>query len=62
MGCHALLQGIFPTQGLIPGLLPVDSLPSEPTGKPIMLQYYLDLHSGSEEETGRGGGGGHAGP
>ena len=22
MGCHALLQGIFPTQGLKPGLLP----------------------------------------
>ena len=36
VGCHALLQGIFPTQGLNPGLptLQVDSLPSEPPGKP----------------------------
>ena len=31
-GCHALLQGIFPTQGLNPCL--EDSLPSEPPGKP----------------------------
>ena len=29
VGCHALLQGIFPTQGLNPGLLQADSLPSE---------------------------------
>ena len=34
VGCHALLQGIFPTQGLNPGLtLPADSLPAEPPGK-----------------------------
>ena len=35
VGCHALLQGVFPTQGSIPGLpaLQVDSLPSEPPGK-----------------------------
>ena len=34
VGCHALLQGIFPTQGMNPGLLDwqVDSLPSEPPG------------------------------
>ena len=32
VGCHALLQGVFPTQGLNPGL--PDSLPSEPPGKP----------------------------
>ena len=31
--CHALLQEIFPTQGLNPGLLQADSLPSEPPGK-----------------------------
>ena len=32
VGCHALLQGIFPTEGLNPGLLllQADSLPSEP--------------------------------
>ena len=36
MGCHFLLQGIFPTQGSNPGLpeLQVDSLPAEPQGKP----------------------------
>ena len=35
VGFHALLQGIFPTQGLNPGpVLQVDSLPSEPPGKP----------------------------
>ena len=37
VGCHALLQGIFPTQGLDPGVLPalqVDSFPAEPPGKP----------------------------
>ena len=34
--CHVLLQGIFPTQGSNPGppALQVDSLPSEPPGKP----------------------------
>ena len=42
VGCHALLQGIFPTQGSNPRLpqprspaLQVDSLPSEPPEKPI---------------------------
>ena len=45
VSCHALLQGIFPTQGSNPGLLycrwilfffflQVDSLPSEPPGNP----------------------------
>ena len=34
MYCHALLQGIFPTQGLKPGLPEFDSLPSEPPKKP----------------------------
>ena len=39
MGCHALLQGIFPTQGLNPPLLcllywQVGSLPQAPLGKP----------------------------
>ena len=35
VGCHFLLQGIFLTQGLNPGLLywQVDSLPSESPGK-----------------------------
>ena len=36
VGCHALLQEIFPTQGLNPALptLQANSLPSEPLGKP----------------------------
>ena len=34
VGCHALLQGIFPTQGLNPSALQVDSLPTEPPEKP----------------------------
>ena len=33
VGCHFLLQGIFPTQGLNLAL-PADSLPSGPPGKP----------------------------
>ena len=44
-GCHFLLQEIFPTQGLNPGLLhcrqspalQVDSLPTEPPGKPRII-------------------------
>ena len=36
MGCHALLQGIFPTQELNQGLpLQADSLPAELPGKPL---------------------------
>ena len=39
VGCHALLQGIFPTQGLNPSLLGLlhwqaGSLPLVPPGKP----------------------------
>ena len=42
VGCHALLQGIFPTWGLNPCLpvspaLQVDSLPTELPGKPICV-------------------------
>ena len=41
VGCHSLLQGIFLTQGLNPGLLHYrqDSLPSEPPGKPPNLKW-----------------------
>ena len=41
MDCNALLQGIFPTQGLNPGLLPLqaETLPPEPPGKPIYNAY-----------------------
>ena len=40
MGCHALLQGIFPTQGSNPSLLHLlhwqaSSLPLVPYGKPL---------------------------
>ena len=34
LGSLSLLQGIFPTQGLNPGLPQVDSLPAKPPGKP----------------------------
>ena len=36
VGCHFLLEVIFPTQGSNPDLLPLqaDSLPTEPPGKP----------------------------
>ena len=35
VGCHALLQGIIPTQGELKSLaLQADSLPLEPPGKP----------------------------
>ena len=37
-GCCALLQGIFPTQGWNPGLLQMDSLPSEPPGKTLNVK------------------------
>ena len=45
MGWHALLQGIFPTQGLNPSLLcllhwQVGSLPLGPPGKPSFIQLY----------------------
>ena len=37
MGCHFLLQRIFPTQGsnLESPALQADALPSEPPGKPL---------------------------
>ena len=43
VGCHAGLQGIFPAQGLSPGLLcllrwQVGSLPLAPRGKPMDLE------------------------
>ena len=42
VGCHALLQGIFPTQGLKPGLLHYRQilLLYEPPGKPIDIHTY----------------------
>ena len=59
VGSLSLLQGIFPTQGLNPGLLQVqvDSLPAEPQGKPkhtgvgslsLLLRIFLtqELNSG----------------
>ena len=35
VGCHFLLQGIFPTQGSNPGQ--ANSVPSEPPGKPVCV-------------------------
>ena len=45
MGCHALLQGIFPTQGSNPCLLHLlhwqpGSLPLVPSGKPWPKRYW----------------------
>jgi len=42
VGCHFLLQGIFPTQGSNPGLpaLQADALPSGPPRKPENV-YFL---------------------
>ena len=39
MGCHALLQGIFPSQGSNPGLLHCSQILNwfEPPGKPLLL-------------------------
>ena len=47
MGCHSLLQGIFPTQGSNLGLPTVqaDSLPSEPPGKSInAIDSHINSH------------------
>ena len=48
VGGHALLQGIFPTQGLNPHLLhlQIDSLPLMPPGKPLReeVSAFLLLH------------------
>ena len=48
VGCHALLQGIFATQGLKLSLLcllnwPVGSLPLAPPGKPLYSHYLLQM-------------------
>ena len=50
VGCHFLLQGIFPTQQSNPGLLHCrqNALPSEPPGKPS--HYYWDLFKGQHWE------------
>ena len=50
VGCHALLQRIFPTQGLNPHLLcllhwQVGSLPLVPPGKPFTI-YKVDNQQG----------------
>ena len=45
LGCHALLQGIFPTQGLSPGLAQqVDSLLLSCLGSPIPFYRILFLY------------------
>ena len=49
MGCHFLLQGIFPTQGLNPCLLcllhwQAGSLPAEPRGKLVCSKLRKSLH------------------
>ena len=45
VGSHSLLKGIFPTQGLNPGLaLWADSLPSESPEKPIYMYIYMCVY------------------
>ena len=53
MGCHALLQGIFPTQGSNPHLLHLlhwqaGSLPTVPPGNPaeeiLLLTTHIKCH------------------
>ena len=45
VGCYVILQGIFPTQGLIGSpTLQVDSLPFEPPGKPGLIVMHLLIH------------------
>ena len=46
VGCHLLLQGIFPTQGFNPGLLHLqaDSLLSELTGSPKECELSTQIH------------------
>ena len=54
VGCHFLLQELFPTQGSNPGLLycrqapilQVDSLPTEPSGKPPSACWSRGSNSG----------------
>ena len=48
VGCRALLQGIFQTQGLNPGLLyllhwQVDSLPLSHLGSPLLYLHLLSI-------------------
>ena len=48
VGCHFILQGIFPTQGLNSRLLHLrhwqaDSFPPVPCGKPIFISLYVSL-------------------
>ena len=55
MGCHFLLQGIFPTQGSKPRspALQADSLPTEPSGKKSFSTWFSIIwlclpHSGPQ--------------
>ena len=51
VGCHFLLQGIFPTQRSNPGLLHCrQTLPSEPPGIRIILNSYVQ-HSATDRNT-----------
>ena len=50
VGCYALLQGIFSTQGLNPHLLhplhwQAGSLPPVPPGKPVIRYTFCQTHS-----------------
>ena len=56
VGCHSLLQGIFPTQGLIPGLLHCrwilyhlshQGSPAHPIFSPDLVHRLLHIHSSS---------------
>ena len=53
MGCHFLLQGIFPTQGQNARLLAwqADSLATEPPGKPLSEEAFSGTPGWSEIQT-----------
>ena len=56
MGCHALLQGIFPTQGLSPHILRLlhwqaGSLPPVSPGKPKNIVRYPQTHKHTQAES-----------
>ena len=44
VGCHALPQGIFPTQGSNPGLLYCRFFTTEPPGKSIYIHTYIHMY------------------
>ena len=57
VGCHALLQGVFPSQGLNPRLLHLQagSLPAEPQGSPFFPSPCNKFSQDTRREEGEDG-------